>query len=73
MTAFVRHTFAPHALADAGRVQQVDGALLQHAGAHGRLDFFALRISEHHRLDAAKVQQDGASSKPAGPAPMIPT
>ena len=38
-------------------LQQVDGALLEHAGAHALLDVLAAAVLEHDRLDAAQVQQ----------------
>ena len=55
--AVVHDALAAHPLADAGGVQQVDGALLQHAGADAGLDVLAAASLEHHRLDAGQVQQ----------------
>ena len=57
ITPSCAHALAAHALADAGFVQQVDRALLEHAGAQRRLDFLAAARLEHDRFDAAQVQQ----------------
>lgn len=46
-----------HPLADAGFIEQVDGALLEQAGANSLLDIFAAASLEHDGLDAGKVQQ----------------
>ena len=46
-----------HALADAGLLEQVDGALLEQAGANSLLDILAAASLEHDRLDAGQVQQ----------------
>ena len=40
-----------------GLHEQVDGALLEHAGAHALLDVVAAAGLEHHRLDALPVQE----------------
>jgi hypothetical protein len=53
----VQHAFAPHALADAGIVQQLLRAVFQHAGADTVLDIRAGTRFEYDRLDALKVQQ----------------
>src|SRR5207237_1751824 len=55
--AVVHEAFALHALADAGRLQQVDGALLEHAGADRRPDLLAAAQLEHHGVDSLQVQQ----------------
>ena len=44
-------------LADAGLGQQVDRALLQHAGAHAVLDVVAVAALEDDRVDAGEMQQ----------------
>src|SRR5271166_1371649 len=46
-----------HALADAGFLEQVDGALLEQAGANSLLDILAAASLEHDRRDAGQVQQ----------------
>src|SRR5208282_3449518 len=46
-----------HPLADAGFIEQVDGALLEQAGANSLLDIFAAASLEHDGLYAGKVQQ----------------
>jgi hypothetical protein len=38
-------------------VQEIDGALLQHAGAHALLDVVAAPVLEHDRGDAGAVEQ----------------
>ena len=38
-------------------LEQVDRALLEHAGADRRLDLLAAARLEHHRFDAAQMQQ----------------
>ena len=48
---------APEALADPRFVHQVDGALLEHAGAHALLDVLAAAILDHHGFDAGAMQQ----------------
>ena len=55
--AFVAEALALHALADAALREQVDRALLEHAGADRRLDLLAAARLEHHRVDALEVQQ----------------
>ncbi len=57
--AVVQRPFAPHALADAGLVQDIHAALLEHAGADGRLDVGAAARFQHDRFDALQVQQVG--------------
>ena len=46
-----------HAVADAGRIQQIDGDLLQHAGADAGRDIVAVAPLEHDAVDAGHVQQ----------------
>ena len=48
---------ALESLADAGFIQQIDGALFEHAGADALLDILAAASLEHDRLDAVEVQQ----------------
>ncbi len=55
--AVVDRALALHAFAKAERAKQVDGALLEHAGANRRLDIGAAAVVEHDRLDALPVQQ----------------
>ena len=57
--ALVRHALGVHPLADAGLAQRFGGAVLEHAGAHARLDVRAVAPLEHDRLDALQVQQLG--------------
>jgi hypothetical protein len=59
LDAVMDEPFAREALADADRRQQVDGALLEHAGAQRALDLVAAARLEHHRLDAGEVEQVG--------------
>ena len=55
--AVMHRTLAPHAIAEAQGMKQVDGTLLEHAGANGGLDIGAAAIVEHDRLDAPPVQK----------------
>ena len=48
---------AVHPLADSHLVEQVRGALLEHAGAHAFLHVLAVAVLEDHRLDARAVEQ----------------
>ena len=57
MDAVVDDALAVEALGDSAAVEQVDGALLQHAGADARLDVVAAPVLEHDRLDTGAVQQ----------------
>ena len=49
--------FALEPLADPGAFEQVDRALLQHAGPDACLDVVATPILEHHGVDPSGVQQ----------------
>jgi hypothetical protein len=53
----VLDALAVHALADAGLVQEPDGALLEHAGTDTVLDVLTAAVLEHDRLDAGPVEQ----------------
>ena len=71
--AVVDDPFAMETLADSGAVEQLDGALLQHAGADPRLDSTrGLWLSTTTDSIPAR-SSSSASVSPAGPAPMIAT
>ena len=53
----VDHAFAPQPLVEAELVHQVDGALLQHAGAHAILHIGAAARLEHDAVDAFAIEQ----------------
>ncbi len=55
--AVMRQPETPHPLADAGFIHQVDGALLEQAGANPLLDVLAAASLEHDGFDAGKMQQ----------------
>ncbi len=55
--AAVDQPLAAQAIGHAQLVEQLDSALLQHAGAHAVLDVRAAAVLEHDRLDALAVQQ----------------
>src|SRR6185503_4991839 len=57
--AFVAEALALHALADAALREQVDGALLEHAGADRGLDLLARARLDHDRGDALEVEEVG--------------
>ena len=57
MDAVVDDPLAVQTLRDSGAIEQVDGALLQHAGADARLDVVAAPVLEHDRFDPGTVQQ----------------
>ena len=57
---------------DADLVEQVDGALLEHAGAHPLLHVGAVAVFEDDRVDALPGSR-WESTSPAGPAPTIHT
>ena len=48
---------APQAVADPGRDEQVDGALLEHAGPDALLDVLAAAVLEHDGLDPRLLEQ----------------
>ena len=53
----VDHALAAQPGIDAEVGHQVDGALLQHAGAHAAFDVFAALRLKHHAIDAGALQQ----------------
>ena len=53
----VDHAFAPQPLVEPQLGHQVDGALLQHAGAHAILHIGAAARLEHHAVDAFAIEQ----------------
>ena len=53
----MHRTLALHALTYTGSPEQIDRALLEHAGAKCGLDCIATAVLEHDRLDAVDVQQ----------------
>ena len=57
LEAVVDEALAVQALGQAGLVEQVDRPLLEHSGAHARLDVVAAAGLEYHRLDALAVEQ----------------
>ena len=57
LDAVVHEALAAHALAHARGVQQIDGALLEHARADPLLDVLATARLEHDRLDALELEQ----------------
>ena len=57
LDAVVHEALALEALAHAHLLQQVDGALLEHAGADALLDVLAVARLEHHRVDPGAVEQ----------------
>ena len=58
-------------LVDAGPFEQIDGALLEHAGADAALDVLAAAVLEHDRSRSRRRASSCASVSPAGPAPTI--
>ena len=56
-SAVVDHALAAQPLIDAEIGHQVDGALLQHAGAHAAFDVLAAARFQHHAVDAGALQQ----------------
>ncbi len=48
---------APHSLAEAGLVEQVDAALLEYAGAHAVLDIVAAAVLQDDRRDPLPRQE----------------
>ena len=59
LDALVDHPLAVQALRHAGLIEQVDGALLEHAGAHAPLDVVARAQLEHDGVDPAQLEQAG--------------
>ena len=57
--AAVHDRLAVQALGHARPLQQVDGPLLEHAGADARLDVLAASVLEHDRFDSRPVKQRG--------------
>ena len=57
LDAVVDEPLAPQPLADARLDQEVDRALLEHAGADAALDVLAAARLEHDRVDPAQVQK----------------
>ena len=57
LEAAARQAFGMHARTDAHLVEQVDGGLLQHAGADAAEHVVAGLALEDHRVDAGLVQQ----------------
>ncbi len=55
--AVVHQSLAAHPGVDAGLAQQIDRALLEHAGTNPALDIVARAPLEDHGLDAALVQE----------------
>ena len=55
--AAVHDPLAPQPLRHTRPLEQVDGSLLEHAGADARLDVLAAAVLEHDRLDPGPVQQ----------------
>ena len=57
MNAVVDEPFAVHPLADPDRAEEVDRALLEHAGAQPLLDVRAVAPLDDDRVDAVMMQQ----------------
>src|SRR5690606_17742938 len=57
LDAVVGQALPQHALADAGRDERVDRTLLQHACPDAPFDVVAAPSLQHHRGDAAQVEQ----------------
>src|SRR5205809_347092 len=55
--AMVDQSLALQAVADTGLAEQVDGALLQHAGPNALLDVLAGAALQHDRFDALSGQE----------------
>jgi hypothetical protein len=77
MNAAMHDPLAVHALADAEVAEEVDGSLLEHAGANPVLDVGTAAILEDHALDAGELEQArerqarraGADDPDLGPQP----
>ena len=72
LEAMMDEALALEAIAGADLGHQVDGALLEHAGADGGLDRLARAALDDDRFDAAQVQQL-REQQTRWPAPTIPT
>ena len=59
-------TLSAHTSTDACGVEQVDGALLEHAGADSPLDVVACSCLEHDGLDPLQLEQP-CEHEPGGP------
>ena len=57
LDAAMHQAFAPHAIANTRLIEQVDAALLEHAGTHPLLDVFATARLEDDRLDAFQMEK----------------
>ena len=57
LDAVMHEPLALEALAHPHLLEQVDGPLLEHPGAHALLDVLAVARLEHHRLDPGAVEQ----------------
>ena len=55
--AAVHQAFAHHALAEPGRIEQIDGAVFQDAGANAPLAIFARPRLDDHRFDPGAMEQ----------------
>ena len=69
----VGHALAMQPLAGAKLVHQIDGAVLQHAGADAALDIVAAARFQHHAFDAGAMQQQRAGTDRRARAPTMPT
>ena len=54
---FVPQSAALQSLADPHRVQQIDGALLEHAGPDAVHHILAIAVFDDHRVDAVEMKQ----------------
>src|SRR5881392_3470042 len=59
LDAVMRQTFALQARTDAGLHQQVDGALLQNAGANTRLDVLSGADFQNNGFDSLQLEKMG--------------
>ena len=57
LDAAMDRAFAQHALPDAAFAKQIDGALLEDAGAQGRFDLDAAAGLQHDRVDTFEMKQ----------------
>ena len=72
LDAVMHEAFASHAVADARAEEQVHGALLQNTGADPLFHVLAALGLDDDGLDASRWSRC-ESSRPAGPAPTMPT